>query len=59
MSKPTVVLLHGVGLDHTMWEPSTALDDGLRATAQHFRERLETLRVDRSGATIAQPKARA
>ncbi|MET9762852.1 alpha/beta hydrolase [Streptomyces sp. NPDC006372] len=25
MSKPTVVLLHGVGLDHTMWEPTTAL----------------------------------
>ncbi|MFG2025790.1 alpha/beta fold hydrolase [Streptomyces sp. NPDC048825] len=25
MSKPTVVLLHGVGLDHTMWEPSAAL----------------------------------
>ncbi|MET9971894.1 alpha/beta hydrolase [Streptomyces sp. NPDC006356] len=25
MSKPTVVLLHGVGLDHTMWEPVAAL----------------------------------
>ncbi|AVV44200.1 alpha/beta hydrolase [Streptomyces sp. ID05-04B] len=25
MSKPTVVLLHGVGLDHTMWEPTVAL----------------------------------
>ncbi|MFJ9559867.1 alpha/beta fold hydrolase [Streptomyces fuscichromogenes] len=25
MSKPTVVLLHGVGLDHTMWEPTAAL----------------------------------
>ncbi|MFE6158370.1 alpha/beta fold hydrolase [Streptomyces sp. NPDC056486] len=25
MSKPTVVLLHGVGLDHTMWEPAAAL----------------------------------
>lgn len=25
MSKPTVVLLHGVGLDHTMWEPAVAL----------------------------------
>jgi pimeloyl-ACP methyl ester carboxylesterase len=25
MSKPTVVLLHGVGLDHTMWEPVAEL----------------------------------
>ncbi|MBZ4019314.1 alpha/beta fold hydrolase [Streptomyces purpurogeneiscleroticus] len=25
MSKPTIVLLHGVGLDHTMWEPAAAL----------------------------------
>ena len=25
MSKPAVVLLHGVGLDHTMWEPVAAL----------------------------------
>ncbi|QFQ99455.1 alpha/beta fold hydrolase [Streptomyces phaeolivaceus] len=25
MSRPTVVLLHGVGLDHTMWEPVAAL----------------------------------
>jgi pimeloyl-ACP methyl ester carboxylesterase len=25
MRKPTVVLLHGVGLDHTMWEPTAAL----------------------------------
>ncbi|MFC9360278.1 alpha/beta fold hydrolase [Rhodococcus sp. NPDC057014] len=25
MSKPTMVLLHGVGLDHTMWEPVAAL----------------------------------
>lgn len=25
MSKPTVVLLHGVGLDHTMWEPVATL----------------------------------
>ncbi|MPY56098.1 alpha/beta fold hydrolase [Streptomyces spongiae] len=25
MSRPTIVLLHGVGLDHTMWEPSVAL----------------------------------
>ncbi|MFM9588330.1 alpha/beta fold hydrolase [Streptomyces scabiei] len=25
LSKPTVVLLHGVGLDHTMWEPTAAL----------------------------------
>ena len=25
MSKPTMVLLHGVGLDHTMWEPAAAL----------------------------------
>lgn len=25
MSKPTVVLLHGVGLDHTMWEPTAVL----------------------------------
>lgn len=25
MSKPTLVLLHGVGLDHTMWEPVTEL----------------------------------
>ncbi|GHI93082.1 alpha/beta fold hydrolase [Streptomyces olivaceus] len=24
-ARPTVVLLHGVGLDHTMWEPVTAL----------------------------------
>jgi (E)-2-((N-methylformamido)methylene)succinate hydrolase len=25
MTRPTVVLLHGVGLDHTMWEPVVAL----------------------------------
>lgn len=25
MSKPTIVLLHGVGLDHTMWEPVRVL----------------------------------
>ncbi|MCT2594574.1 alpha/beta hydrolase [Streptomyces sp. N2-109] len=25
MSKPTIVLLHGVGLDRTMWEPASAL----------------------------------
>ncbi|MBO8185142.1 alpha/beta fold hydrolase [Streptomyces spirodelae] len=25
MRKPTLVLLHGVGLDHTMWEPSVEL----------------------------------
>ncbi|MFJ8825218.1 alpha/beta fold hydrolase [Streptomyces sp. NPDC102467] len=25
MGKPTLVLLHGVGLDHTMWEPVSAL----------------------------------
>ncbi|MEU3785431.1 LLM class flavin-dependent oxidoreductase [Streptomyces sp900129855] len=25
MSKPTMVLLHGAGLDHTMWEPAAAL----------------------------------
>ncbi|MFJ9626193.1 alpha/beta fold hydrolase [Streptomyces sp. NPDC101175] len=25
MSKPTIVLLHGVGLDHSMWEPAAAL----------------------------------
>jgi pimeloyl-ACP methyl ester carboxylesterase len=25
MRKPTMVLLHGVGLDHTMWEPAAAL----------------------------------
>ncbi|MEU1980868.1 alpha/beta fold hydrolase [Nocardia sp. NPDC019395] len=25
MGKPTVVLLHGVGLDHTIWEPVAAL----------------------------------
>ncbi|MFC5731600.1 MULTISPECIES: alpha/beta fold hydrolase [Nocardioides] len=25
MSRPTIVLLHGVGLDHTMWEPVAAL----------------------------------
>ncbi len=25
MSAPTLVLLHGVGLDHTVWEPVTAL----------------------------------
>ena len=25
MSKPSVVLLHGVGLDHTVWEPLTAV----------------------------------
>ncbi|AXK37156.1 alpha/beta fold hydrolase [Streptomyces armeniacus] len=25
MGKPTIVLLHGVGLDHTMWEPAAAL----------------------------------
>ena len=25
MAKPLVVLLHGVGLDHTMWRPVTAL----------------------------------
>ncbi|MBB4933529.1 pimeloyl-ACP methyl ester carboxylesterase [Lipingzhangella halophila] len=25
MSKPTIVLLHGVGLDHTMWEPTAEL----------------------------------
>jgi pimeloyl-ACP methyl ester carboxylesterase len=30
MSKPTMVLLHGVGLDHTMWEPAAAL------LAEHF-----------------------
>jgi len=27
MNKPTVVLLHGVGLDHTMWAPVSALLD--------------------------------
>lgn len=25
MSRPTLVLLHGVGLDHTVWEPVAAL----------------------------------
>lgn len=25
MGKPTIVLLHGVGLDHTMWEPTAEL----------------------------------
>ena len=25
MTRPTVVLLHGVGLDHTMWGPVVAL----------------------------------
>lgn len=25
MTRPTLVLLHGVGLDHTMWQPVTAL----------------------------------
>ncbi len=25
MTRPSVVLLHGVGLDHTMWEPTAAL----------------------------------
>ena len=25
MTRPTLVLLHGVGLDHTMWEPTAAL----------------------------------
>lgn len=25
MRKPTIVLLHGVGLDHTMWEPTAEL----------------------------------
>ena len=25
MTRPTVVLLHGVGLDHTMWDPVVAL----------------------------------
>jgi pimeloyl-ACP methyl ester carboxylesterase len=25
MTRPTIVLLHGVGLDHTMWEPVVAL----------------------------------
>jgi pimeloyl-ACP methyl ester carboxylesterase len=25
MNRPTMVLLHGVGLDHTMWEPAVAL----------------------------------
>lgn len=25
MSRPTIVLLHGVGLDHTMWEPTAEL----------------------------------
>jgi len=39
------------------WEPVTALDDGLRETARHFRERLDTMDVDRSGAIP--PTARA
>lgn len=31
MAEPTLVLLHGVGLDHTVWEPVLArLPDGLR-----------------------------
>ncbi len=31
MTKPTIVLLHGVGLDHTMWEPvAELLADALR-----------------------------
>ena len=31
MSKPLVVLLHGVGLDHTMWQPVVALlENGAR-----------------------------
>ena len=28
MTRPTVVLLHGVGLDHTMWDPVVALWTG-------------------------------
>jgi (E)-2-((N-methylformamido)methylene)succinate hydrolase len=28
MTTPTIVLLHGVGLDHTMWEPVARLLDG-------------------------------
>ena len=34
------------------WEPRTALEEGLRATAQHFRERLANARRDACGATI-------
>jgi pimeloyl-ACP methyl ester carboxylesterase len=34
MTKPTIVLLHGVGLDHTMWEPVVELlDDAFEVIA--------------------------
>ncbi len=44
MAQPTLVLLHGVGLDHTMWEPVTEL------LADHFTVVTPDLLGHRKGA---------
>jgi pimeloyl-ACP methyl ester carboxylesterase len=45
MSKPTLVLLHGVGLDRTVWEPLTAI----------VEDRLDVLALDLPGHGDAGP----